>query len=73
MANFLNDSEAPAPKAEPKPKGMVQNDGNISAIPVKPTKVGTIQGSASPAKYATSGMERAMGELADKTHPKRSR
>jgi hypothetical protein len=34
----------------------------------KPTKAPLQRREASPAKYATSGMERALGELADKTH-----
>ena len=51
--------------------GMRQNDGNVTAAPVRPTKKGTIQGAASPAKYNTSGMETALGGLADKLHPKR--
>jgi hypothetical protein len=33
-----------------------------------PTRAPLAPRSASPAEYATSGMERALGQLADKTH-----
>lgn len=39
----------------------------------KPTKAPLQSRSASPARFNTSGMENAMGSLADKTHPPRRR
>lgn len=39
-----------------------------SALPDKPTKAPLQSRSASPAAYATSGIEQAMGALADKLH-----
>lgn len=38
-----------------------------------PTKAPLAPRSASPAAYATSGMESALGALADKTHPPKKR
>lgn len=45
----------------------VPNPGN------KPTRQGTIQGSASPPSNYSSGMESALGGLADKLHPPKRR
>jgi len=53
-----------------KPQGNNQVDPDFSqgANPI-PTRAHSIkERGASPERYASSGMERAMGALADKTH-----
>lgn len=62
------------PVAKPKPAvgpnpGLRQIDGNISALGLKPTKGSLQDRSASPSGGDRSGMETAMGAMADKLHP----
>lgn len=62
-----------APSA-PAPAGPVQIDGNVIAQQAKPTKAPLASREASPSNYGgRSGMENAMGDLADKLHPRKGR
>lgn len=51
----------------------MQQDGNQNVMPPKPTKAGLESRSGSPRGMNSSGIENAMGALADKTHPVRGR
>jgi hypothetical protein len=66
MTNFLK--QAPA-----APAGPVQQDGNIVPQQPAPTKAPLRPRSASPAELNTSGIERAMGQHADRVHPVKHR
>lgn len=46
-------------------------DPDASGDNPKPTRKPLAEREASPARYATSGMEQAMGEQADKLHKRR--
>lgn len=70
MSNFLNTPGAPS--LAPKPVGPVQLDGNVSVIPPKPTK-GPLQDRRASPMQGRSGMEQAMGALADQLHQPRRR
>lgn len=64
--------QAPAPPATsangPAKMRPAQIDGNQTTAPPKPTRGPLADRSASPGNYNTSGMERAMGALADQLH-----
>lgn len=54
---------------EPFRSRTVENNGvDPTNHNPKPTRAPLERREASPDKYATSGMERALGSLADKTH-----
>ncbi len=63
--------------SESKLGGSVENDPNeptnLSGAHARPTRGPLNSRSASPAEYQTSGMEAALGRLADQTHKPRSR
>lgn len=71
MKNVLADAAA-APAAPPA-NPQVRHPEEIAQQPngdnPRPTKAPLASRSASPAGYATSGMEAAMGKHADKLHP----
>lgn len=70
--NFLNTPGAPA--APPPPPVEKQRDGTpMVDRGQKPTRAPLQTRSASPANYATSGIERAMGSQADRMHPSKRR
>jgi hypothetical protein len=60
--------QAPAPPASTAKMRPAQIDGNQTTAPPKPTRGPLADRSASPGNYNTSGMERAMGALADQLH-----
>lgn len=68
--NFLGSTatSAPSAPAAPAPAGPVQQDGNVIAQMAKPTKAPPQDRRASPPELNTSGIERAMGQHADKLH-----
>lgn len=74
--NFL-DKPPPAAARDNRmptqPVAQVQRDGNPSAQQIRPTKTGIVQRPSAPMNYNTSGMENAMGTMADKMHPRRKR
>jgi hypothetical protein len=71
--NFLGSTATSAPAPAPGPAGPVQQDGNVIAQQLAPTKAPLRTQSASPAHLNTSGLERAMGAHADKLHPTKRR
>lgn len=63
---------APSKPAGPQPNpGIKQIDGNQSGLGMKPSRASLNDRSASPAGSDRSGMEGALGALADKLHPPR--
>lgn len=69
MSNFLN---TPGTPPAPSPVGPKQLDGNVSVIPPAPTKAPLQDRPANPMQ-GRSGMEQAMGALADQLHKPRRR
>lgn len=69
MNNYLK----PTASAAPAPAGPVQQDGNVIAQTAAPTKAPLRTQQGSPASMNTSGIERAMGQHADKLHPVKRR
>lgn len=53
--------------------GQTQRDGTPTNLGVKPTKAGLETRAASPKASNASGIEKALGALADKTHPVKMR
>lgn len=71
MKNYM--AAAPKPAAKPAakpPSGMVSTSGADESGPnPTPTSAALPMGRASPPSPQMSGMERAMGQAADKLHP----
>jgi hypothetical protein len=60
--------QAPAPPSTSATLRPPQLDGNQTTAPPKPTKGPLNSRQASPNNYNSSGLENAMGALADKMH-----
>lgn len=76
--NYLADKVIAPPSAPAKPAGPVPNpgirqiDGNQSTLGLKPARAPLASREGSPSN-GRSGMEGAMGALADKLHPRKGR
>lgn len=58
-------AQTPKPPGNPAP---MQRDGNQNVMPNKASGAGLQTRSASPAAFASSGIERSMGAMADQIH-----
>lgn len=70
MNNFLDRA---APPAAAPPPVNTQADGTLTNMGTKPTKAPLQSRPAAPTNHNTSGMEGALGALADKLHPRKGR
>ncbi len=66
MSNYLD------PKKPETPSASRQIDGNLTNLGAAPTRAPLKSRQASPSE-GRSGMERAMGALADKVHKRKGR
>lgn len=74
MKNYMADSvpgatNKPSTNVLPRDPGMRSVSGDEQGTNAPPTRVPLAPRSASPDAYTTSGLERAMGEHANRVHP----